>query len=495
MIPESAGFAYTFLQDHAQLLQTLSIIIFATGLFQNLLYIIELPAAWLELRRHSQVEDFDSPWQLLISDVAMPVSLLAPAYNEEAGIVQSVQSMLALQYSDFEVVVINDGSKDKTLDRLIQAFDLIPVTRACEQAIPHERIRNAYGSKSFPRLLVIDKENGGKADALNAGINFARSPLFCVMDGDSLLEPSVLLRVVRPFMEDADRMVAVGGTIRIVNGCEVKNGRILRFALPRRFLPLVQTMEYVRAFLMSRLAMSRWGILTIISGAFGIFRRNAALEVGGFTRGLVGEDMELVIKIHRYHRERKKAYQMRYVPEPVCWTEAPETIEMLGKQRRRWHRGLLESFFIHFRLLLNPAYGRIGLASFGIMLVMDVLGPLLEIAGYILIPLFYFGGILSLSFLKAYLAVTFIFGIFISITSLILEESELHRVPTAKDLALLALIAVAENFGYRQFNNIWRMAGWWEYVCGATHWGEMKRKGFMAPEVKKFLKPQASVSK
>jgi len=469
----------TFIREHQSVFHVLAWFILLVGLIQNFVYAIQLPAAWAELRQHSQAEDSESAWQLLISDVAMAISVIVPAYNEEATIVENVRSLLSLRYPDVEIIVVNDGSRDRTLQVLVEAFQLKPVVRAHEIAVDHAPIRQLYGSPLYQRLLVIDKENGkSKADASNAGINLSRNPLFCVVDADSLLEVESLLSSVRPFMEDPKNMIAVGGTIRVMNGCAVKNGQIVAVALPERFLPLVQYMEYLRAFLMSRLAWSRWGMLSIISGAFGIFRRSIALEVGGFSHNTVGEDYDLVIKMHRHMREQNRPYAMRYVPEPVCWTEAPETLKVLGNQRKRWQRGALEVFFKHRDMLLNPKYGKIGMLGFTNNLIIDVLGPLVEVIGYVLIPAFWLIGALSVDFMLAYTALYFLFGVFISVSALILEEMELRRVPRARDLALLGLMAVIENFGYRQLNNLWRVIGWWEFLRKKKNWGVMTRKGF-----------------
>lgn len=475
---------HSLILEHSDIFVAMSWFILSVGLIQNFVYALQLPAAWLELREHSQAEDSESAWQLLISDIAMPISLIVPAYNEEATIVENVRAMLSLRYPDAELIVVNDGSSDKTLQTLIDAFQLKPVQRAYQLSVPHAPIRGLYGSSLYKRLLVVDKENGkGKADASNAGVNLSRNPLFCIIDADSLLEVESLLNSVRPFMEDPKNMIAVGGTIRVLNGCEVKNGQVLATALPGKFLPLVQYMEYIRAFLMSRLAWSRWGCLSIISGAFGIFRRNITVEVGGFSSNTVGEDYELVTKMHRYMRDRKQPYAMRYVPEPVCWTEAPETLAILGNQRKRWQRGALEVFFKHKDMLLNPRYGRVGIFSFPNNFIVDVLGPITETIGYLLIPVFWYNGLLNVDFMLAYMALFFLFGVFISVCSLILEEMELRRVPYAKDLAKLALVAIIENFGYRQINNIWRIIGWWEFVRKKKSWGVMTRKGF-TPQAK-----------
>jgi cellulose synthase/poly-beta-1,6-N-acetylglucosamine synthase-like glycosyltransferase len=471
----------TFLEQHSIWVMVLSWAIVSVGLLQTFTYLIQLPTAWLELRKHSQAGDTETSWQMLTAaGVAPPISLLVPAYNEEAVIVQSVRSMLTLEYPEIEVIVVNDGSKDGTLRAMIEGFDLKLVARVHERRVKHAEVRGIYGSPLYPRLVLIDKANGGKADAINAGINFSRCPLFCVGDADSLLEAQALLSAARPFMEDPERVVAVGGTIRVVNGCEVKAGRVTKVGLPRQFLPLVQTMEYIRAYLMARLALSRWGALTIISGAFGIFRRDVAMEVGGFSHGTVGEDLEIILKMHRHLSDQKRDFAMRFVPEPVCWTEAPESWKILGNQRKRWERGALEGFFKHKDMMFNPKYGNIGMVAFPLSFVTDVLGPIVEILGYLLIPIFWMLGMLSLQFLLAFTALVFVIGVFISACSLILEEMELKRVPRARDLLILIGVSIVENFGYRQINNWWRVVGYWQFLRKQQGWGEMKRKGFTA---------------
>lgn len=470
--------------DPAQLrdvIQTAALIvaigILASGVIQNLLYAAQLAIAFVALRNRPPIPDRREVW-IQFSESTMPVSLLVPAFNEEASVVENVRSILALSYPNFEVVVVNDGSTDATLARLVAAFDLQPVTRVYEEAVPHRPIRGVFGSPRFPKLVVVDKENGGKADALNAGINLARMPLFCAIDADSLLETDSLLRAVQPLTEDPANVLAVGGTIRIVNGCTVRDGRVAEIALPRRPLPMFQIVEYLRAFLMARLAWSRLDALMLISGAFGIFRRNAAIAVGGYSHGTVGEDIEIIVKIHRLIHEKGIDGEVRFVPDPVCWTEVPSTLRILGRQRRRWQRGSLETFFKHIRMLGNPRYGAAGMIGFPYILLSDVLGPPLEVLGYVLIPLLWGLGILSWGFFAAFLALTFVFGVFISVGSLALEELELHRYPRAWDLVLLTLAAVAENFGYRQINNFWRIAGYWQFLRGAKAWGSMERRGF-----------------
>ncbi len=302
----------------------------------------------------------------------------------------------------------------------------------------------------------------------------------CSIDADSLLEPDALLRAVQPFLEDPERVVAVGGTIRAVNGCRTDHGQIVSIGVPRNPLALFQTIEYLRAFLMARLGWSHLGALTIISGAFGLFRRRSVVEVGGYSLGTVGEDMELVIKLHRHYRDQKRPYRIAFVPEPVCWTEVPETLAVLSRQRARWHRGAIETFARHAGLLLNPRYGRVGFFGMGAVLIVDVIGPVVEFIGYALIPVFWALGLLAPHYLLAFLTLNIAFGVALSVGALALEEVELRRVSNARDLMTLLWAAILENFGYRQLNTLWRVRGLCQWASGTQSWGAMPRRGFQA---------------
>ncbi len=451
--------------------------IIGVGIVQNAVYLLLLVVAQRALAAE--------PPELRVrtlrrrsAAIAPPIALLAPAYNEAQTIENSTRSLLALDYPDFEVIVINDGSKDDTLAVLQRAFSLEPAARDYHTTLAHCPIREVYRSATYDRLVVLDKVNGGKADALNAGLNLARAPIVCSMDADSVLEPDALLRAVQPFVEDPQHVVATGGTVRIANGCTIREGRVVDIGLPRNIWALLQTIEYLRAFLLARLAWSRIGALTIVSGAFGLFRRSVLLEIGGYAAKTVGEDMELIVRLHRHFRERGLPYRIAFVPEPVCWTEAPETLAVLARQRARWHRGALETFFKHRVMLFNPRYGRVGMVGLGQVFLFDILGPIVELFGYALMPVMWLLGILSLDYFLAYLALTFVLGVAISIGSLAIEEAELRRFPRALDLVKLAAAAVLENFGYRQLNSLWRLRGLWQWLRGVHSWGEMSRKGF-----------------
>ncbi|WP_231566351.1 glycosyltransferase family 2 protein [Litchfieldella xinjiangensis] len=406
-----------------------------------------------------------------------PVSLLVPAYNEEATIRTSIRSLLQLQYPDYEVVIINDGSKDATLAVLIEAFELAEHPEPMRLVVPHQEVRGVYLSRRYPNLKVIDKANGGKADALNAGINSARHGLFCAVDADSILQRDSLLRVVQPFLED-ERTIAAGGTVRIANGSQVRGGFLLEAGIPESLLARFQIVEYLRAFLFGRLGWSPMNAVLIISGAFGLFDRERVMAVGGYSTATVGEDMELVVRLHRHHRLAGIPYRIRYLPDPICWTEAPEDLGTLGRQRSRWQRGLAESLTTHFRLAFSPRGGAAGHLAWPFMALFEWLGPLVELAGYAFMLFGFVTGLVSPLALAVFLTVAIGMGILLSVNGLLLETLSFRVYQRRRDMLRLFLMAVLENFGYRQLNTLWRCRGLWQWFSRRKHqWGQMKRSG------------------
>jgi cellulose synthase/poly-beta-1,6-N-acetylglucosamine synthase-like glycosyltransferase len=416
---------------------------------------------------------------ILRSEFATPVSILAPAFNESATIVQSVHSLLSLEYPSLEVIVINDGSTDATLRVLTEEFSLRLSSLASFPQIPTKEIRGIYVStkRQWDTLIVVDKVNGGKADALNAGINVARHPLFCAIDADSILESDALLKVARPFM-DNPHVVAAGGIIRIANDCLVERGRVTDVRLPHKRLPLFQIIEYLRAFLAARMAWSTLNALLIISGAFGMFRRDIVIACGGYKTDTVGEDMELVTRMHRVLLERGAPYRMVFIPDPVCWTEAPETLRSLGRQRNRWHRGLLDTVLRHRRMLFNPRYKAVGLLALPFFTLVELLGPIIEALGYLVIPVATALGMLDISTFVLFTTMAVVYGIFVSIAAVLLEEISFRRYGRPADLLRLLLHAFFENLGYRQMTVWWRVKACWDYFRGEKSWGAMPRRGF-----------------
>lgn len=405
------------------------------------------------------------------------ISILVPAYNEEATITASIRSMFQLTYSDFEVIVINDGSKDNTLEVLKREFALLPFPDAPRQGLATKPIRCVYRSIDYPNLRVLDKENGGKADALNAGINAARHPLFCGVDADSILARDSLQRVVKPFLNDPDT-VATGGTVRVANGCEVTDGFLTKVGLPTNMWALFQVVEYLRAFLFGRLGWSQINAMLIISGAFGLFKTKVVIDAGGYRNNTIGEDMELIVRIHRLLRQQGTPYRITFVPEPVCWTEAPEDLKTLKNQRIRWQRGLSESLSSNWGLMFSRHGGPPGWVAFPFMILFEWLGPVVELGGYIFMLYAYLFGLISWQAFTVFLFMAIGLGILLSSSGLLLEEISFHIYPKFSQLALLVLVVVIENLGYRQLNTWWRLVGLYRWARQQeSSWGEMKRKG------------------
>ena len=415
----------------------------------------------------------DSPE--VYSGLELPISVLVPAYNERSSIVTSVHSLLQLNYPEFEIIVINDGSKDDTFKMLEREFSLVSFPEAYRQQLDTEQIYGVYRSTLYKNLRVIDKENGGKADSLNAGINISRSPLFCCVDADSILERGSLHKVVQPFLENS-LVVATGGTIRIANGCKVNKGYIETIDLPKKLLPLLQVVEYVRAFLFGRMGWSPLNAMLIISGAFGLFKKDVVVEVGGYRRNTIGEDMELTMRIHKHYRLATKKYRIVFVPDPICWTEAPEDLATLKNQRIRWQRGLLESMFLNVKLLLHYRSGWVGWVAFPFMLIFEALGPIIEMLGYIFVFVLACTGNISFQTMWVFYFATICFGILLSVSALLLEEISFRVYSRPKQFLVLLFAVLIENLGYRQINAWWRIVGVARWMIGQeAKWGHMKR--------------------
>jgi cellulose synthase/poly-beta-1,6-N-acetylglucosamine synthase-like glycosyltransferase len=449
----------------------------------NVVYFVMLVSSFIAIVRYLRRDLFSDFRMIIQSEFSTPISVLAPAYNEQATITESVHSLLKLNYSTMEVIVINDGSGDKTLETMIKEFGLHKSRQVYVRKIKSKPVRGIYLSDrpELKNLIVVDKENGGKADALNAGINVSHYPLFCAIDADSILEDNALLKVAKPFLED-ERVIAVGGIVRIANGCEVERGRVKTVRLSKKSLPIFQVVEYFRAFLSGRMGWSAVNGLLIISGAFGLFRKDIVLACGGYKHDTVGEDMELVARMHRYMRENDLPYRVVFVPDPVCWTEAPETLKMLSRQRNRWHRGLVDTISIHRAMMFNPRFGVIGLFSMPYYFFFELLGPVIETMGYIFVMLSYFFGIVNVQILVLFFVVAIVYGMLFSVGAVLLEEISFHRYPRARDLFKLIVYAMLENFGYRQMTVLWRIKGLWDYFRGVKSWGTMQRTGFVTPQ-------------
>ncbi len=448
----------------------------------NLGYLMQNVIAAFGIRKYLQTaEQYEA--ESVFSSLDIPISLVVPAFNESASIITSVKAMLQLEYPQYELIVVNDGSTDDTLDKLVDEFGMREFPEAYRARVPCEPVRGIYKSTRQSNLRVVDKENGGsKADASNAGINVARYPLVCVVDADSVLQPDALRRVVRPFLEDSTT-VAVGGTVRISNGCTVRQGFLEKVGLPTNFLALVQVVEYLRAFLFGRMGWSPINGLLIISGAFGLFHKETLVEAGGYNPKAVGEDMELVLRLHRLMKKKRKPYRITFVPDPVCWTDAPANLRDLKSQRVRWQHGLGQALMLNKELITNGRGGAVSWVAIPFYMIFELFGPIIEVAGYVFIITCAIMGWIAWPQAAIFLGLAIGLGVLLSTSAIMLEELSFHMYPRFKQLAVLYLIAIVENFGFRQLTAIWRFQGLMRWFGGREHkWETLTRSANLADE-------------
>jgi cellulose synthase/poly-beta-1,6-N-acetylglucosamine synthase-like glycosyltransferase len=449
----------------------------------NTSYLLLIGLAALEFRRHLRRQEFAGGDEVLSSPLTPGVSVIVPAFNEEAGIIASVKAMLALRYGTHEIVVVDDGSTDNTYARLRDAFDLVPVPRRLPDDVPCRVDLDAV-SVSVPRdgrtpLVVIRKPNSGRSDAINVGINAARMPLIAMVDADSILDPDALLVVVKPFVDDPARTVATGGVIRAVNGCRVIAGRVVEVRMPRQWVARIQVVEYLRAFLLGRTGWSRLRSLILISGAFGVFRRDVIVAAGGLDADSIGEDFELVMRIHRAMRRERRDYRVTFVAEPVSWTEVPSSVGVLARQRRRWHRGLWEVLWKYRSMFGNPRYGRIGVLAVPYYWLFELIAPVLEFLGIVLVPLGLIAGLVNVRYAVEFVLVAYVYAIVVTLSALCVEEFSFHRYQRWRDLVTALAACAVENLGYRQLTAWWRLQGLAAALTGRKQvWGTMTRAGF-----------------
>ena len=450
-------------------------------LLLNSSYLVLIVLAGRDGARGRRRAPFADHEETLSAPLTPAVSLLVPAHDEAAGIVASVGALLALRYPRHEVVVVDDGSTDATFALLADAYGLVEVTRRLPADVPTTGTVLSVHEPADGRtpLVVVRKVNSGRSDALNVGINAARHELVCFVDADSLLDPDALTVVARPFVDDPARVVASGGVVRAVNGSRVVAGRVVEARMPSGWLARIQVMEYLRAFLLGRAGWSRLGCLVLISGAFGLYRRDIVVQVGGLDPTCIGEDLELCVAVHRAMRDEGRDYRVVAVSEPVSWTEVPATRAVLGSQRRRWHRGLAEVLWRYRGMLGNPRYGRIGLVALPYYVLFELIAPLLEVVGAVLGPMALVTGLLEPARALAVILAVYAYAMFVSVAALAVEELSFHRYGRWRDLVVSVGVSFVENVGYRQLTAWWRLQGLWAALRRREHvWGVMTRQGF-----------------
>jgi cellulose synthase/poly-beta-1,6-N-acetylglucosamine synthase-like glycosyltransferase len=433
---------------------------------------------------HRRLQSHRLSW-LKEAPMTPPITIIAPAHNEEASIRVAVRNLLELDYPELELIVVNDGSVDRTLVELREEFALRLVRAVYVPEVRSAPVRALYRSDVDPRLLVVDKDAGGsKADAINAGLNAASSPYICVVDADCVLERDALLRIMVPVLADPKRVVAVGGIVRVLNGSEIENGQLRRVRLPRKSIEAIQVIEYLRAFLIGREAWAQGNMLMIIAGAFGLFRTDLVRAVGGYRARSIGEDLDLVARPHRHLREKGTDYNIGFVPDPVCWTEVPSDLKSLGRQRARWQKGLLDVLWPNRDMLFRSRYGRIGWFALPYLWVFELFAPILEVAGIATIVLAACLEALSREFFLEFLLFGYAFATVISVGSVLQEELTYKRYNDWKDVARLVSYCFFEHFPYRQMHMVWRLQGLWQYLRGDHEWKTIARKGLSSASVR-----------
>jgi poly-beta-1,6-N-acetyl-D-glucosamine synthase len=452
----------------------ITVLIFSTYLMLTIFSAISLRKY---LRKNSYV-DYNS---IVSSPLAPSLSVIAPAFNESRTIVDNIRTLLSLYYNNYEVVVVNDGSTDDSLEKIIKHYQLEKVNYYFDYRLPCKRIRGVYKSenRSFKKLTVIDKANGGKADSLNAGLNVCRNALVVSIDADSIMEPDALLKMAKPFMEAKEKkVIGAGGVIRIANSCEISGGHIDKINLPKQFLPRAQVMEYTRAFLMGRMAWSELDGLLLISGALGMFDREIVIQAGGYKTNTVGEDMEMVVRIRRYMVDNKLDYDVVYIPDPLCWTEVPSSLKVLARQRSRWTRGTMETLWTHRKLLFNRKYGKLGMLGYPYWLLFEYLAPIVEFLGILWFIFLAISGRLNWPFFFLLTGFVYFFAVSLSIWSVLFEEITFHKYEKRRDVLRLIGTAFLEPIIYHPIVMLMSIKGNIDKLLKRNSWGKMERKGF-----------------
>lgn len=449
----------------------------AFTLLLSVIYIIQMFVSLFRVRRNYDKHFSDDYRRYTDSHNLLPISLIIPAYNEQENIVQNVRSLMKLNYPEYEIIVVNDGSTDKTGELLINAFEMHMIETSIRYRIPTKDIRGVYYSSKYPNLLYVDKENGGKSDALNAGINISSYPLFTCLDADSRIEKDALLMLSLEFIKDS-RTVIAGGIVRIANGSRIVDGEFKGFSMPKKLVERFQIVEYYRSFLSGRVFWSASNSLLVVSGAFGLFRKQTVIDVGGYKTNTIGEDMEIVVRIHRYLRKKKIKYKVIFNELSICWTQGPMSMKDIRSQRRRWQIGLMDTLISHRAMTFNPRYGMVGLLSVPYNWIFELFGAVIETIGYFLIPFSLLMGELNMFFFVMYFLLAVMLGVILSEGSLVLEQYTHRASMTAKQSISISIYAILENFGYRQMISLFRLEGILKYRKLRKTWGKIKRKEF-----------------
>ena len=429
----------------------------------NIVYLILLVFASFKIvarKKESSIEDYTA---VLRSNSLPEISFLIPAHNESENIISTINNILAVSYRYKKVIIINDGSTDSTVEVLKNAFQFVSIPMLYSEILPTQKVKSIYCSKLHPEMILIDKDHGKKFDTLNAGINACQTPFFIVIDADTFLDDQAFELLIRPILTDPTT-IAIGASIRIVNGCSLSLNTISTFNFPQNILPGMQTLEYLRAFL-ERQGWDYIGGNFVLSGAFGVFKSDVVRQAGGYV-DTVAEDMEIIIRLHRMMKEKKEPYQIKYLPDPVAWTTCPETYKELARQREHWHRGLLDCLWYHRRTFFNPRYGMFGLFVYPFWVYSECIEPFVEVFGIIFTLIGYILGIISIHFVFIFFAITWGFTSLFTLFCVLIEELSFRKYPSLRSLFLFTVYAICEGFWYRQLTLVWRIKGSFDFFKG-----------------------------
>lgn len=452
-----------------------------------LIYVVLSVLSYLSILRYIRYQKYVSEEVLLRSNYLLGVSVVAPAYNEAVNIVYNVKSLLSLLYPKFEVIIINDGSTDDTLEQLIKEFELVKVDFYYQEKIETKPVRGHYKSTNpiYSKLLVVDKENGkSKADASNAGVNSAQYPLFLCTDVDCILKKNTLLKLAKPFIESRVKVIATGAGIRISNSCEVKDGFLHRVHFPAQWYPRFQELEYLRSFLFGRMAWSKINGLLLVSGGLGMFDTDIVIKVGGYWHKSLGEDMELITRMRKYMHEQKLKFSIQYIPESLCWTEVPDTREILVRQRVRWARGLIQTLYLHKGMFFNPKYGKTAFLILPFFFLFEFLVPIIEFFGLVVLIYVFIIDAVRVEFLIVISVAVYLFYFVITLVSALIDDDLYKSYSSYKEIITLIFMAMIEPIVYHPITVYASLKGFLHFIRQKEqHWGVMIRKGFATNKI------------
>jgi len=457
--------------------------VFIYGTILLVTYALLAIFSMISVRAYAKRDNADQLNTLLSSPLAPGITVLAPAFNEGLTIIFNVRSLLTLNYPRYEIIIVNDGSTDNSLEQMIEEFELVAVDFAYNAKIQTRPVRKIYKSSNpaYAKLMVIDKVNGkSKADAVNAGINAASYPHFVCTDVDCILDKNTLLELIKPVMqEEKKRVIATGATLRIANSCEFDQGVMTRMRPPREILPRFQEVEYIRAFVLGKMGWTLLNCVPNVSGGLGLFDKEIAIRSGGYDHSSFGEDMELMTRMCRYAHDNKIDYAIRYIPKTLCWTEAPVTVKIFNRQRTRWARGLAQLMYAHFGMFFNPRYGRMGMIIFPYNFFFELLAPIIEFTGiiyYIVMTIF---GLINWPTALILLIFVYTYSVMITTLAILWDQLSFKYYRTWKEVAFLCTTPFMEFFLYHPLIVIFALRGYWYFLTGKkSTWGNMQRRGF-----------------